>query len=78
MPPTGDEPLGASLEAPPQRAKASSRRRRHSLVAHFPGVEDDTMNRKAGLLGPGQRFGFILASAALVWAAIFGVIALLR
>jgi hypothetical protein len=78
MPPTGDEPLGASLEAPAQRAKASPRRRRHGLVAHYPGVEEDTMSQTPGALTPGRKLGFIVASGALVWLAIFGLIALLR
>lgn len=78
MPPTGDEPLGASLEVPTQRAQASSRRRHHSLVAPYPAVETETMVRTPGALSPGRTFGFIMASAALVWAAIFGVIALLH
>lgn len=78
MPQIGDEPLGVSIEGAASRAKASPRQRRHGLIAHYPAVEDDSMASSPGAWGARRKAGFILAAAALVWGAIFGIISLLR
>jgi hypothetical protein len=74
----GDEPLGASLEAPAPTARSVSRRKRHSLIATYPEVEDSTHSDADRRWGPGKTAGFIFASAAVLWAVIFGLIAILH
>jgi|InoplaM1AM_1038551.scaffolds.fasta_scaffold22100_1 hypothetical protein len=74
----GDEPLSASLEAPTPAPAVSSRRKRHSLIAHYPGVEETTMTRSPGVWGLRRNVGFIVVSAALLWGLVLGAIALLR
>lgn len=80
MPPTGDEPIGASIEVSPSRSRvtARSQRRRRGLVEHYPGVEEASIAASPGAWAAGRKFGFIVASAAVGWGAIFGLISLLR
>jgi hypothetical protein len=74
----GDEPLAASLEAPATHARIASRARRRILIAPYPGVENSTLPQAGSALGPGKTTGFIVTSAAVLWALIFAAIAFLR
>jgi hypothetical protein len=74
----GDEPLGASLEAPASNTRTVSRRKRHSLIAPYPEVEDSTLCDADRRWGQGKTVGFIFGSAAVLWAAIFGLIVVFR
>lgn len=74
----GDERGSASIEAAGPVTGRSSRRKRHSLIAPYPGVEQSTMAPAPAALGRSRTAALIIVSACCLWALIFGVARLLH
>lgn len=74
----GDERGSASIEASGPMTGRSFRRKRHSLIAPYPGVEQSTMAVAPAAFGRRRTAAVIFVSACCLWAVIFGVARLLH